>query len=79
MYTKDPNEVKYQLQINKQKYSGLKHFNNFQAFIEFSNDMANIYKNIEECNPNKNRKTLIVFDYLIANMLNNKKLNPIVT
>ena len=41
--------------------------------------MDNIYKNIEEYNPNKKRKILIVFDDTIADMLSNKKLNPIVT
>ena len=41
--------------------------------------MDNIYKNIEEYNPNKKRKILIVFDDMIADMLNNKNLNPIVT
>ena len=40
--------------------------------------MDDIYKNIEEFNPNKKRKILIVFDYMITDMLNNKKLNPIV-
>ena len=38
-----------------------------------------IYKNIEECNPYKKHKILSVFDYMIAGMLNNKKLNTIVT
>ena len=41
--------------------------------------MGKIYKNIEEYNPNKNRKILIVFDNMIADMLSNKKINPIVT
>ena len=41
--------------------------------------MDDIYKNIEEYNPNKKRKTLIFFDVLTADMLSNKKLNPIVT
>ena len=41
--------------------------------------MDDIYKNIEECNPNKKRKILIVFDDTIADMLSNKKLNPVVT
>ena len=50
-----------------------------KAFIEYSNDMDDIYKNIEECNPNKKQKILIVFDDLIADMLSNKKINPIVT
>ena len=41
--------------------------------------MSDIYKNIEEYNPNKKRKILIVFDNMIADILSNKKLNPIVT
>ena len=41
--------------------------------------MLNVYKNIEDYNPDKKRKVLIVFDDMIADMINNKKLNPIVT
>ena len=41
--------------------------------------MDDIYKNIKEYNPNKKRKILIVLDDIIADMLSNKKLNPIVT
>ena len=48
-------------------------------FIENSDNMDDIYKNIKEYNPNKERKILIIFDDMIAEMLNNKKLNPIVT
>ena len=50
-----------------------------KAFIEYSNDMHDIYKNIEEYNPNKKRQILIVFDDMIADMLSNEKFNPIVT
>ena len=49
-----------------------------KTFIEYSNDRDNIYKNIEEYNPNKKRKMLFVFDDMIADMVSNKKLNPIV-
>ena len=41
--------------------------------------MNSIYKNIEKYNSNKKRKILIVFDDMIADMLSNKKLNPVVT
>ena len=41
--------------------------------------MDDIYKNIEKYSPNKKRKILIVFDDIIADMLSNKRLNPIVT
>ena len=53
--------------------------NDSKAFIEFSSEMDNIYKNIEEYNPNKRGKILIVFDDMIDDMLSNKKLNPKVT
>ena len=41
--------------------------------------MQDINKNIDEYNPGKKRKVLIVFDDMIADMINNKKLNPVVT
>ena len=47
--------------------------------MEYLNDMQDVYKNIEEYNPTKKRKVLIVFDDIIADMINNNKLNPIVT
>ena len=49
------------------------------ASIEYTNDMDDIFKNIEEYNPNKKCKILIVFDVMIADMLSNKELNPTVT
>ena len=42
------------------------HFNDSQAFIEYSTDMADIHENIEQYNPNKERKKLIVFDNMIT-------------
>ena len=47
--------------------------------MDYSNNMQDIYTNIEEYNPGKKRKVLVIFDDLIADMINNKKLNPIVT
>ena len=47
--------------------------------MEYSNDMQDVYKNIEYYNPGKKRKIIIVLDDMIADMINNKKLNPIVT
>ena len=79
LYAKDPYEAKYQYLINKRGKVGLDHFNDPKAFIEYSNDKQGIYKNIEEYNLGKKRKVLIVFDDMIADMINNKKLNPVVT
>ena len=64
-YAKDPYEAKYQLLINKRENTGVKYLNDPKAFIE-------------EYNPNKKRKVLIVFDDMIADMLSNKRPNPIV-
>ena len=47
--------------------------------LKYSNDIQDVYKNIEDYNPSKNSKVLIVFDDMIADMINNKRLNPIVT
>ena len=79
MYAKDPYEAKYQFLINKLERTRLKNLNDSKSFIEYSNDMYDLYKNVEKYKPNKKRKILIVFDNIIADMLSNKKLNPIVT
>ena len=79
LYAKDLYGPKCQYLINQREGVGLNHFNNPKAFIEYSNDMHDIYKNINNYNPNKENKILIVFDDMIADMINNKKLNSIVT
>ena len=79
LYTKDPYEAKYQYLINKREGVGIDHFNDPKAFIEYSNDMHNVYENIDDYNPDKENKLLIVFDDMIADMICNKKLNSIVT
>ena len=53
------------------------HFNDPKAFIEYSNDVQDVYKNIEECSIGKKCKT-IVFDEMIADRINNKKLHTVV-
>ena len=72
-YAKDPYKAKYQFLINKRESAGLKHFNDPKAFIEYSNDMQDVYKNIDKYNIDKERKILIVFDDMIADIINNKK------
>ena len=79
LYAKDPYEKKYQYLINKREKVGLNHFNDPKAFMEYSNDMQDVYKNIEDYNPVKKRKILIVFDDMIADMTNNNKLNLVIT
>ena len=53
LYAKDPYEDKYQYLINKRERVGLKHFNDTKAFVEYSNDMHDVYKNIDNYNPIK--------------------------
>ena len=65
--------------INKREGVGINHFKDSKAFIEYSNDMHDVYKNIDDYNPDKENKILIVFDDMIADMIHNKKLNSIVT
>ena len=65
--------LKYQFLVNKREITGSKHLNDSKAFIEYSNNMDDIYKSIEEYNPNKKRKILIAFHDMIADMLINKK------
>ena len=79
LYVKDPLEAKYQYLINKREKAGLDHFKDPRAFTEYSNDMQDVYKKIEDYIPGKKRKILIVFDDMIADMINNTKLNPVVT
>ena len=79
LYAKDPYEAKYQLLIKKREITGLKHFNDAKFFIEYLNDIPDVYKNVEECHIGKKRKILIIFDDTIAAMINNKERNKILT
>ena len=64
--------MKPSINFNKKRGDvGTKHFNGSKAFIEYSNNMDNIYKKIEEYNPKKKQKILIVFGDMIADMLSN--------
>ena len=79
MYARDPCESKYQYLINKREGVGINHFKDPKAFIEYSSDMQDVYKNTDDYNPDKENEILIVFDDMIADMIQNKKLNSIVT
>ena len=75
---KDPYEAKYQFFISKRESAGLNYLNDPKAFIEYSNEMQDVYKNIDEYSIDKERKILIVFDDINADRINNKTLNSIV-
>ena len=67
LYVKDPYETKYQFLINELEKVGLNHFNDPKVFIECSNVMQEVYKNIDDYNRYKEHKILIVFEDMIIN------------
>ena len=78
MYAKDPYEAKYQYLINIREKVGIDHYDDLTAYIEYLNDMHDVYANIDEYNPDIENKILIVFDDMIADLINNRKLDSIV-
>ena len=78
LYARDLNEPKYKILIKKRKDAGIKHLNDPNAFIECSNTMDDVYENIDDYNPNRKRKILIVFDDMIADIMTNKKFQAII-
>ena len=78
LYTKDLREPKYEFLIKKCEDAGIKHLNDSKAFIECSNTIDDVYENIDEYNPKKKRKILIVFDDMIADIMTNKKFQAII-
>ena len=78
MYAKDLREPKYEFLIKKCENVGIKHFSDPNAFIEYSNTMDDVYENIDDYNPNRQRKILNVFDDMIADIMKNKKFQAII-
>ena len=78
MYAKDLSEPKYQFLIKKCEDAGIKNLNNLSAFIEYSNTMEDVYNNIDDYNPKRKRKILIVFDDKIADVMTNKTFQVII-
>ena len=78
LYAKDLSEPRYEFLIKKLEDAGTKHFNDSNAFIECSNTMDDVYENIDDCNPSRKRKILIVFDDMIADIMTNKKFQAII-
>ena len=77
LYAKDLNEPKYKLLIKKHKDFGTNHFNYPNAFIECSITLDGVCPNIDDKNPNRKGKNLIVFDDMIADFMSNKKFQAI--
>ena len=68
LYAKDLSEPKYEFLIEKRENAGIKNLNDPTAFMEYSN-------NIDDYNPRRKRKILIVFDDIVADVMTNKRFH----
>ena len=78
LYAKDLNEPKYEFLIRNRENAGIKHCNNPNALTEYSNTMDDAYKNIDDYNPSRQRKILIMFDDMIADIMTNKRFQAMI-
>ena len=78
MHARDLSEPKYEFLIKKRENAGIKYVNNLNAFIEYSNTMDDAYENINDYNLSRERKNLIIFDDMIADIMTNKKFQAII-
>ena len=76
LYAKDLVESKYEHLIKNCENAGF--LNDSKAFIHCSNTMNDVYENIDLYNPNRQRKVLIVFDDMIADIMTNKTFQSII-
>ena len=78
LYPKDLSELKYQFLIKKPADVGIKHVNDPNAFILCSNTMDDVYEDIDNYNSKRNKKVLIAFDDMIADIMTNKRFQAII-
>ena len=69
LYAKDTEGKKYQFLISKREQAGLKNLNDPHVFIEYSNDMNDIFDTIDDYNKNRDKKVLIIFNDMIADIM----------
>ena len=78
LYAKDLSESKYELLINNKENAGIKQFNEPTAFIEYSNDMDDVFTNIDDYNKQRKRNVLIIFDDMIADIMSSNNFKGII-
>ena len=78
LYAKDTDEDKYQYLINKREQAGIKNLNDPHAFLEYSSDMNDVLEDINRYNKKKDKKELIIFDDMIADIMRSEKFKAIV-
>ena len=77
MFATDLSEPKYQFLIKKREDAGIKNINNPNAYTVCSNTMDDVYEDIDNYNSKRDKKVLIVFDDMIADILGNKKFQTV--
>ena len=78
LYPKDLSEPKYEYLINKREQVGIEMLQNAKAFIEHSNDMNDVFENINDYNKKHNKKVLLVFNDMIADIEHNKDIKKVI-
>ena len=78
LYAKDTDEKKYQFLINKREQARIKNLNDPHAFIEYSNDMDDVFDNINNYNKYRDKKVLIILDDMTADIMRSEKFKAIV-
>ena len=73
LYAKDLSEPKYEFLFKKREDVGIKHCNDSDRFTEYSNTIDYVYEDTHGYNPSRERKILIVFDDMTADIMTNKK------
>ena len=78
LYANDLSEPKYQFSIKKREDARIKNLGNPGAFIQYSSTMDDVYNNIDDYNPRRNKKNFIVFDNMVADIMTNKRFQTII-
>ena len=78
LYARDLNKPNYQFLIERCKNIGIKYFKDTNAFIECSNTIDDVYKNINDYNSSSRRKNLIIFDDMVADIMTNRRFQAII-
>ena len=79
LYVKNPFESNYHLHINRREKIRIKMLKIRKAFLNYLQTTDDVYEDLEDYNPTKKTKLLLMLDYMLADMKTNKKLSPILT
>ena len=78
LYAKDTDEEKYQYLINKREQAGIKNLNDPHVFIGYSIDMNDVLEDINNYNKKRNKKVLIIFEDMIADIMRSDIIKAII-